>query len=1077
MAGRGALTVLMAVLIAAPAAAAPACAAAAPAPAQARYDIPAGSLARGLRLFEIASGAPVLYDKALIRGRTTQGASGDFAAAEALARVLDGTGLTARRTGGGVMLIVPAPAPPHARAVPPPPQVLAPAPPPTTVVVTGFRASLQSALDAKRTGVGIIDAIVAEDAARFPDANLAEAIQRIPGVTLTRGDGGEGRQVVVRGLQGAFTRVRIDGVEGLTATGASDILGSTNRTRAFDFSVFASELFGGVTVRKTLAADVEEGSLGATVDLDTPKPFDHPGRRFAVNVQAQQNSLEGGVWPRVSALASQATGRWGWTVSAAWSKRALLEEGYEAVDVLPAGGQDGGFCTPAGYAPPTPANGYRGADALNCATGLPRTSDPAAYDAVFSRTDAWAPLTPGSGAYAPRLPRYRRSLTQYERLGVTASLQWRPDVATELGLDLLYGRFANVRYDNYIELLSNGRNALSGGKPFSSITAAQVETDGSWVYGRLNGADIRSEALRDKYATLFQQAVLSGSRRVGDRLKLEASAGINQSTLNEPERTTVDIDAPNVSGFAWDFRKNSNVPWLDFGVDVADPSVFRLDAGSDADGTIHGTWLGRRLVTRTRLATLKADATWAFNPWFSVKAGIEQRDNDWRNLEYAPLSAPVVLPPGVSLADVTRRIGGFGRGLPDVSISDWAAIDLDKLLAVYNIECGCSAVPGAELPAAPPPREIDERIGAAYVMAAFNWRSGDYGLRGNLGLRATTTHLNASGAATTSSAGAPQLSVAEAHHYADLLPSFNLRVELPHALVLRASAARVLARPEFLQLAPSVTINTTTQTLSVGNPGLDPIRADTLDLQAEWYFARDSLLSAGLFSKRIDSFVQNFTALLPFNTLGLPDYLLTGGGACSLGPGAGAPCPAQPDTLFSVTRTLNTRGGPIDGLEINYQQGLNFLPGRLRNIGVLFNYTHITSSVEYVTALDDPRTAADEGRTVRGDFPGMSRNALNLTVYYERRGFSGRVSISQKSRAINAALGDVQGADFTFTDPATYVDASFAWRLGPHLRLSLEGANLTDQPVRFGKDTTRDDTLLYVHSGRTMTLGLNWRFN
>jgi TonB-dependent receptor len=1040
----------------------------------ARYAIPSGSLARALRLYEIASGAPVLYDKALIRDKLTRGVSGDYEPAGALAKVLEGTGLSARRTGGGVMLIVPTAAVAQARPSPAPDTE---PPPTTTVVVTGFRASLQNALDAKRTGVGIIDAVMAEDAARFPDANLAEAIQRIPGVTLTRGDGGEGRQIVVRGLQGAFTRVRIDGIEGLTATGASDILGSTNRTRAFDFSVFASELFGGITVRKTLAADVEEGSLGATVDLYTPKPFDHPGRRFALNAQAQQNSLEGGVWPRVSLLASQATGRWGWSVSAAWSKRALLEEGYEAVDVLPAGGQDGGYCTPVGYAPQTPLDGYRGADALNCADGLPRTSDPSAYAAVFSHSDAWAPNTPGSGAYAPRLPRYRRSLTRYERLGLTGSLQWRPSVATELGLDLLYGRFANVRYDNYIELLSNGRGALLGGKPFSSITGAEVDANGSWVYGQLDGADIRSEALRDKYATLFAQAVVSGSHRVNDHLKLEASAGLNQSNLNEPERTTVDIDAPNVNGFSWDFRQNANVPRLDFGVDVADPSVFRLDASVDGDGTVHGAWLGRRLVTRTRLATLKADATWLFNPWFSLKAGVEQRDNDWRNVEYAPVGAPATLPEGVSLADLTRQIEGFGRGLPNTSLSSWTAIDLDKLLAVYNIECACAAVPGAELPAAPPPREIDERIGAVYAMAAFNWRNGDYGLRGNLGLRATSTHLNASGAATSSAASSPQVSVSEAHHYADLLPSFNLRVELPHDLVLRAAAARVLARPEFLQLAPSVTINTTTQTLIVGNPGLDPIRADTLDFQAEWYFARDSLFSFGLFSKRIDSFVQNYTALLPFNTLGLPDYLLTGGGACSLNPAAGVPCPAQPDTLFSVTRSVNTRGGPIDGLELNYQQGLGFLPGHLRNLGLLFNYTHIASSVEYITALDDPRTPVDEGRTVRGDFPGMSRDALNLTVYYERRGFSGRVSISQKSRAINAALGDVQGADFTFTDPATYVDASFAWRLGPRLRLSLEGANLTDQPVRFGKDTTRNDTLLYVHSGRTVTVGLNWRFH
>ncbi|RZA31896.1 MAG: TonB-dependent receptor, partial [Lysobacteraceae bacterium] len=110
---------------------------------------------------------------------------------------------------------------------------------PSTVVVTGFRASLNSALNVKKNTDGIVDVIKAEDIAKFPDANLAESLQRVPGVSLARGDGGEGKQISVRGLNAGFTRVRINGIEGVAATGASDINGSTNRGRGFDFSVFA----------------------------------------------------------------------------------------------------------------------------------------------------------------------------------------------------------------------------------------------------------------------------------------------------------------------------------------------------------------------------------------------------------------------------------------------------------------------------------------------------------------------------------------------------------------------------------------------------------------------------------------------------------------------------------------------------------------------------------------------------------------------------------------------------------------------------------------------------------------------
>ena len=134
------------------------------------------------------------------------------------------------------------------------------------VVVTGYRQSLSVALDSKRASTESIDAIVAEDIADFPDLNLAESIQRVPGVSIAR-DGGEGRQVSVRGLGPQFTRVRINGMEAMSANGGTDAAGGTNRDRSFDFNTFASELFNAVTIRKSSAAEVEEGSLGATVDL------------------------------------------------------------------------------------------------------------------------------------------------------------------------------------------------------------------------------------------------------------------------------------------------------------------------------------------------------------------------------------------------------------------------------------------------------------------------------------------------------------------------------------------------------------------------------------------------------------------------------------------------------------------------------------------------------------------------------------------------------------------------------------------------------------------------------------------
>ena len=198
------------------------------------------------------------------------------------------------------------------------------------VVVTGFRASLNAALDDKRAAAGAIDSIRSEDIAKFPDSNLAESVQRIPGVSIAR-DAGEGRNISVRGLGPQFTRVRINGMEAQSTTGGTDSSGGTNRNRQFDFNVFASELFNSITARKTSSAEVEEGSLGATVDLRTARPFDYEGFTLVGALKGAYNDLAQNVDPRATFLISDtfADDRFGVLFSAAYcraqSARGRLE--------------------------------------------------------------------------------------------------------------------------------------------------------------------------------------------------------------------------------------------------------------------------------------------------------------------------------------------------------------------------------------------------------------------------------------------------------------------------------------------------------------------------------------------------------------------------------------------------------------------------------------------------------------------------------------------------------------------------------------------------------------------------------
>ncbi|QBQ35446.1 TonB-dependent receptor [Pseudoduganella plicata] len=269
---------------------------------------------------------------------------------------------------------------------------------PTTVVVTGLRASLESALSAKRTENGIVDVVKAEDIGKFPDTNLAESLQRIPGVAIDR-DAGEGRSITVRGLGQDFTRVRINGIEGLATTGGSDNSGGINRGRGFDFNVFASELFSSLTVRKSSSAEVEEGSLGATVDLQTMRPFDMAKRGFNATamIKGRYNSLSERTDPRGAVMLSDTfnNNTMGYLVSAAWGKRNVLEDGFSS-GRWDHGPSVGGWCAPMGVGTSASPNCGTTAAGFPVATRLPASQGrrtPTTTPAIRPTTTPASPAT------------------------------------------------------------------------------------------------------------------------------------------------------------------------------------------------------------------------------------------------------------------------------------------------------------------------------------------------------------------------------------------------------------------------------------------------------------------------------------------------------------------------------------------------------------------------------------------------------------------------------------------------------------------------------------------------------------
>jgi TonB-dependent receptor len=383
---------------------------------------------------------------------------------------------------------------------------------------------LAAAIDIKREETSAVDAIVAEDIADFPDLNLSESIQRIPGVAITRSNG-EGRQITVRGLGPQFTRVRLNGMEAMSAEGSTDAEGGTNRGRNFDFNIFASELFNSITVRKTGEASVEEGSLGATIDLRTARPFDYDGFELATSLQWGYNDLSESYDPRIALLISNRWGDVGALFSIAFSDRDSLEEGASTVRW-----QNGAAANACGT---SCFGSVLGQTAANAAGTRPD------FDAV-------------NAAFHPRIPRYDIYEHTQDRLGATLSLQWRPSDATDVTLDVLYADHNSTRTESFLESPVFSTTGASGIQDVD-VSAYQIQ-GGTLVYGVFDDDDIRSENRYDELSAQVSQASITLSHDFSNTLSAEGFVGRSQAEHSNPVQTTLLWDRNNVDGYVYDYR-------------------------------------------------------------------------------------------------------------------------------------------------------------------------------------------------------------------------------------------------------------------------------------------------------------------------------------------------------------------------------------------------------------------------------------------------------------------------------------------------------------------------------------------
>ncbi|WP_260928858.1 TonB-dependent receptor [Novosphingobium sp. 9] len=922
------------------------------------------------------------------------------------------------------------------------------------IIVTGFRQSVATALNAKRNEIGAVDVIKSEDIAQFPDNNLAESIQRIPGVTITRA-AGEGRSITVRGLGPGFTRVRINGMEAQATSGGSAAAGGINLGRGFDFNVFASELFNSITVRKTQSADVDEGSLGATVDLATAHPFDFKKTTATISAEGQYNDLRGRIDPRLVGLFSTTFGGsdFGLLVSGAYSTSHKYED-----DQGGAGGWDtvntnGGFCSPLGVTPTNPlagSNAY-GSSATQCSTGVDRLPGTASNIAAYQTAE-------GNGTVQiPHLPRYGRITHDQKRLGLTGSLQWQPSNHTLVTFDALYSQLKETRREMYLNGISFARSLSSNGLPQTSVTDAEVNDAGDLVYGVFDNVDVRSDDRLVQDKTTFQQYTLNFKQDLSDTFHITGLAGYSDSKYSNPVDVTVSMDAVNSDNYSFDYRNNSRLPLITYGFDVTDPNAYSFTSGNSLARV-------RQYYVDNTFKTGELNGTFDITSDFHFNFGGSYKQFDFKAQRFDRNAAETTvpdLPAGTSLASLTDTVTGFGKGmnLPAGSATSWVTPDPQAFIDAFGILSGQGTWTMGSIDnsgARGGNQSVTEKTKSAYGQFTFDTDFLPVHIRGDVGMRYIDTQQTARGYQLQSGSAAL---VSVQNDYHKWLPAVNLTADLQQNLLLRFGAARVLARPNLTSLSPGGTILAQgTKSITLGNPQLAPIEASTMDVSLEWYFAPRSILSVAYFHKNIHTFVQTLTRSIPFSETGLPDSLLDG-------------YPTVPSDIFTVSQPVNTPGGPLDGVEVNFQSDLplNFLPDILNHFGVLANYTYVTSKINYCT-----NSACST--SVTAELTGLSKNAANATLYYDNGKLSVRGSVAWRSGFLTGVPGGNTGNDVNGTHGSAVVDAQLTYTFNDHLKLKLEGLNLTDTFIDQYQDSDRDSSLDYEHTGRQINFGVQYKF-
>lgn len=884
------------------------------------------------------------------------------------------------------------------------------------IVVTGIRSSLRSAASIKKNADSIVDAISSEDLGKFPDTNVAESLQRIPGVAIDRSNG-EGRFVTVRGFGPSFNTVLVNG-----RTFASD-----NQGREFSFDLLAAELISGAEVYKSSQARLQDGGIGATINVKTPRPLDLKGFKAVFSAKGQYERNSNKVTPQAFGLISDtfADGKLGLLASFSYQKRD-------------------------GQTRYTQNRGY-----------LPGVAVGPTANPLFTNV------------FAPRNQDVGQDDQSRERIGVTATGQYRPNDQLTFTVDGLYNQF-NVN--------SRAQSLGSWFEP-SSYTAAKIDSNRTITSLTTNGNADLIQSSNDRFVKTYA---------VGGNIEWKPNSNL-----------TVKADA------SWS-RAADSAGGRNYFTVIGIPSTysFQQATGNGFPSTLNysanltNAALGRSHIAlrqgnseAERVLEYKLDTEWKSDGGVldAVRFGLinTNRSKNSQTIQTDPntlclycgynegasaaLLSPLTLRAPGGSGSVPTQILGYDANAYFAfleSPGQAAARDQARGLPPGTTAALLARTNGFAAAVQPNSFAVSERVYAGYLEADFKGNLGSLPWMLNIGARYVHTELTASGRqlqltdllsvpndptiyqAVFANGGAPQ-ATAQRTSYDYFLPSMNIKVNLTDKIIARFSASRTLTRPQIRDLAPRTNFDVTRPAsldASGGNPNLRPYTSNNFDLSFEWYPTATTTLSAAVYFKSIDNFIVQ--------TRSAEQFAIANASNLPIGNGITGPNTAT----FNVRRPRNAQNASVRGIELNLVHTFDYLPAPLDGLGVSANATFVDSNA----AFDVTST------TTSFALEGLG-NSYNITGFYEKNGFAARVAFNRRGRFLEYLVTPGQGGDPVFRRPFDQIDVRVSYDITKFAQIFAEGTNVTNaKNITTGRFDNQ--VLDYVDTGARYAAGVRLNF-